>query len=254
MMKLGSSRCFGNSLPKLTVYRLFACLGLTLIISVAAVTATDAAFFGLFKSRSKKNVVVIPSQSLVLFPFDQGEAAETPEEYGGEVAAYLRTMLAGNSEYAVFLYSDRLPPIRRGRDDNSLKTSDIKPPFTGGDEEARARSLKLARTLAADFYLVGAVDGYEFDPAGKTAEVTLTAELVDGKTGKIKGRFVVTGMADETCKATDEDEYRAVAAGKAVEALKEQILPKPEAEKQPESAPGKEENEAPGESAPAAAE
>ncbi len=223
---------------------------------MAAATATDAALFGLFKSRSKKHVVVMPSQSLVLFPFDQGDAAELPEEYGGEVAAYLRTMLAGNSEYAVFLYSDRLPPIRRGRGDNSLKTSDTAPPFTGDDEDARARSLKLARTLAADFYLVGAVDDYEFDPAKKTAEIPLIAELVDGKTGKIKGRFIVTGMADETCKATDEDEYMAVAAGKAVEALKEQILPKPEAEKQPESAPAeeeKEENEAPSEPAPAAA-
>ena len=227
MMKVGKSR-------------VWTYLGLTLIIGLVAATAADAWLFGLFKSR-RKSEPPVPKLSLVVFPFDQESTADVPDDYGRELASYLRTVLLGNPKYAVFLYSQRLSPIRRGSDDNSLKTTDVSPPFS----EDKAKPLKLARTLAADFYVVGMVDDYQFDAAQKVARMTLSAELVNGKTGKLMGKFVVAGKADETSKATDEDEYRAVAAGKAVEALRDQVLPQPEAQTKPAEPPAADETEAP---------
>ncbi|GAF73457.1 unnamed protein product, partial [marine sediment metagenome] len=163
------------------------------------------------------------------FPFDQESGLDVPDGYGGEVASHLRTVLVGNPKYSVFLYSQRLSPIRRAWQDNSVESADIAPPFT----EDRAKPLKLAQMLAADFYLVGMVDDYKFDPANKVAMMTLSAGLIDGKTGKLLGNFVVAGRADATSAATDAEEYRAVAAGKAIEALRDQVLPSAEAETEP---------------------
>ena len=233
--------------------RVWAYLGSILIVALLGATAADAGLFGLFGSRKKK-APAIPRVSLVVFPFDQESAVDVPEGYGREVASYLRTVLVGNAKYAVFLYSDRLSPIRRGYDDTSLKTTDISPPFS----EDKAKALMLAQTLAADFYLVGMVDDYQFDPAQKVAMMTLSAGLVNGKTGKLVGNFVVTGKADASSEATDEDEYRAVAAGKAIEALRDRVLPppEPEAEATPAETPASETTETltSEESAPEAAE
>lgn len=214
--------------------RILACIGLSLIITCAGLASAHAGLFDIFRGHRGRQATV-PKHSLLVFPFDQTGLVTVPENYGSEVAAYLRTMLAGNPKYSVFLFSDKLSPIRRGKEDTSLKTPDYTTPFS----EDKSKALKLAQLCAANFYLVGSIDAFEYNPSTKVAQLTLSGELVDAKTGKSLGTYVVTGKADESSKASSEDEYRAVAAGKAVEALKDQILPtaNPKAEEAKTPAP-----------------
>lgn len=218
--------------------RILVCLGLGLIITFVGLASAQAGLFDIFKifKGHKSKQTAVPKQSLLVFPFDQAEGMNVPDNYGSEIVAYLRTMLAGNPKYAVFLFSEKLSPIRRGKEDTSLKTEGLKPPFSEGGPNA----LVLARLCAADFYLVGSVDAFDYDAAAKVAQMTLSCELVNGKTGKSLGTYVVTGKADESSKASGEDEYRAVAAGKAVDALKGQMLPDPKPEAQEAKAPAPE--------------
>jgi len=227
--------------------RIFACLGLSLIVVFVGLASAHAGLFDIFKFKGHKTKqVAVPRRSLLVFPFDQEGVKSVPEKYGTEVAAYLRTMLAGNPKYAVFLFSDRLSPIRRGLGESpGLKAADIAGPFS----EDKVNALKLARLCAADYLLVGSVDAFQYDPSAKVAQMTLSGELVDTKTGKSMGTYVVTGKADESSKASGEDEYRAVAAGKAVDALKEQILPAPAPKAEEAKAPVPEAS-APGTAAP----
>ena len=211
MFKMAKCRLSGS--------RVWVCLSVCAVLVAFTALSADAGLFDFLKRKNGRTAM--PAKSLVLFPLDEGMVTGLPEGFGLELSSYLRSSLAGNPEYAVFLYSQRLSPIKRGLDDNTLKSQDIEPPFADDKE----KSLKLAQLLASDYYLVGTVEDYEFDAANKTARMLLSAELHVSKTGKLVGQYLVAGVADETSKAAEEDEYRAVAAGKAVEALKASILP-----------------------------
>lgn len=198
-------------------------------------TAADAGLFGLF-GRGKKKAAPVVRQSLVVFPFDASATITTPEGFGGQIAGSLRDMMAGEPGYMILVYREALAPIRRATEDQSLKRQDVVPPYS----EEKSKSLRLAQTLAADLYLVGAIEDYQFDLTKKVAQLTLSAEMYNVNTGKLIGKFLVSGKADETSKATDEDELRAVAAGKAIEALKNSVIAKPEEAKATEAAPATE--------------
>lgn len=223
--------------------RLLICVGLIFAMVVIAAGAADAGLFGLLKS--KKHAAPTAQTSVVVFPFDTATSTTVPEGFGENVASYLRGMLAESNQYMAFLFRDRLAPIQRAKDDTTLKTQDLTAPFA----EDKEKALKLAQILACDVYLVGAIEDYQFDPAKKAATLTLSAEMYDGKSGRLLGQYLVTGSADESSKAGTEDEYMAVAAGKAVDALKERILP----QQQPEAAPADTAKPA-GDSAPAVAD
>lgn len=215
-------------MTRVIVGRFPARLIISLVAAMLLTGAADAGFFGWL--RSKKAPPGPPKMSLVVFPFDAGVPG-LPEGLGEEVASYLRSTLAGSDRYMVVVFRDRLAPIQRAKDDTTLKTSDWVPPFS----EDKEKPLKLARILAADLFLVGSIEDFQFDAAKKFAQMTLSAAIYDGKSGKLVAQYLVTGSADETARAGDESEYRAVAAGKAVEALKERIAAPPAAE-QPETA------------------
>ncbi len=210
--------------------RLLICLGLTLATGFAAVSTADAGLFGLFKAKKKPAPVV--RKSLVVFPFDSTSATAVSEGFGEEIASYLKSVLSGSDGYMAVLYQERLAPIRRAKEDTTLKSQDTTGPFA----EDKEKCLKLARLLATDVYLVGSIEDYQFDVTKKVAQITLAAEMYDGKSGKLLGQYLVTGSADESSKASLEEEYRAVAAGKAVDALKERIMPGSAPEPAPEPA------------------
>jgi len=197
--------------------RCMACLGLSLVVAVLSAGAANAGLFDWLKSR--KPPPAPPRKSLVIFPFDPGVPG-LPEDFGAEVASYLRSTLTGSDKYMVVVFRDKLAPIQRAKEDTTLKTSDWVPPFS----EDKEKPLKLARLLAADYFLVGSIEDFRYDAAKKAAQMTLSAAMYDTRTGKLVAQYLVTGSVDESAKAGDESEYRAVAAGRAVEALKERIL------------------------------
>ncbi|MGC8861719.1 MAG: hypothetical protein ACP5R5_02975, partial [Armatimonadota bacterium] len=152
---------------------------------------------------------------------DKGSEVKTPlaDDYGEYVAADLRTMLSGSEAYAAFLYRERLAPIERAKLDNVLKTPDYTPPFAAD----KAKALKLAQILAAEYYLVGEIDDLQVDRANHVAEITLKADLYDAKTGKLVKTFLVTGKTPDSTTTSEEDELRDLAKGSAVTKLAAEV-------------------------------
>ena len=198
-----------------------ACVVLCAMLALVLAACSDAALFGLIKSRSKSQAVA--RQTLVIFPFDKDPdaAASVPDEFGQSVAEYLRTTLATSKGYAVLIYDDGLMPIKRAVEwDHVLKEPDATAPFFAD----KAKADKLADILATDYYLVGSVESYTYDKDKKAVDLALKADLVLAKTGKVIQEFMVGGSASAGTQAMDEDELCSIAAGKAVEALGEKIL------------------------------
>jgi hypothetical protein len=199
--------------------RLLVSLVLVLLIGSVAVGSADAGLFGLFKSRKKGSTPVV-TQSLVIFPFDNAVGVKLPETFGEDVASALHSMMFSNDHYWVYFYTDRLAPIQRAKDDGGIKPQETTPPFS----EDREKSVKLARLLAADYLLVGSVEDYKMDIANKSAQVTLSVNLVSTKTGKVVKTLLVTGRTPEGSSNGEEEDVRALAAGDAVAKLKVQLL------------------------------
>lgn len=205
------------------------------MLALVLAACSDAALFGLIKSRSKSRAVA--RQTLVIFPFDKDPdaAASVPDEFGQSVAEYLRATLATSKGYAALIYDDRLMPVQRARSDNVVKDQEVKSPFFAD----KAKADKLADILATDYYLVGSVESYTYDKDKKAVDLALKADLVLAKTGKVIQEFMVGGSASAGTQAMEEDELCSIAAGKAVEALGEKILSTSAADAKPAPQPPK---------------
>ncbi len=192
-----------------------------MLLALMLAACSDAALFGWFKHKSQGNVVVV-KHTLVIFPFDKdAESAESvPDEYGETIAGYLRTAMSSSKGYSTLLYDARLMPIKRAVGDNVIKEQDTKGPFVTD----KPKAMKLADLLAIDYYIVGSIEGYTYDKEKKTVEITLKADLVAADSGKLVQEFLVAATAGDGNQADDEEELRTLAAGKAVQALKEKIL------------------------------
>ncbi|MHB9035316.1 MAG: hypothetical protein ACYC64_01525 [Armatimonadota bacterium] len=196
--------------------RLWLSIGLILVFSVVALGAANAALFGLIKSK-KKGAAAVISESLVIFPFDTGSASgKLPATFGEDVASALRSTLVGNDQYWVYFYTDRLAPVKR----ENLKPKDSGPPFAEDTEKC----INLARLLAADYLIAGSVEDYQVDSATKVAQITVSVNLVNAKTGKVVRTLLVTGRTPDGTSSREEDDARALAAGDAVAKLKTQLL------------------------------
>lgn len=196
----------------------------TCVALMVALTVTcDAALFGLLRSRrSSSRPVPVVKQSLMIFPFDRDadSAIAIGENFGQGIGEYLLSTLSVSKGYSVILFHERLSSVRRAREDNVIKDADIKGPFFTD----KAKADKLAELLGVDYYIIGSVETYTYDKDKKTAELTLKADLVAAKTGKVSQEFLVGGSAAEGAQPMDEEELQSIAAGKAVEALTQKVL------------------------------
>jgi len=213
--------------------KLLACVVVGAVLACMLAACSDAALFGLIKSKSKAKAA--PRQSLIVFPFDKDSesAANVPDEFGKDVAEVLRTTLANSKGYAVMLYKERLMPIQRALADNAVKEQETKSPYFTDKPKAD----RLADILATDYYLIGSVESYTYDKDKKAVDLALKADLVLTKTGKVMQEFMVGGSAAAGAQAMEEDELRSIAAGKAVEALGEKILSTSSADTKPTAQP-----------------
>lgn len=218
---------------------LFSAIAVCMMLVMAMAVTSDAALFGLLKSKRSSRSAAVVKQSLVVFPFDKDaeSAAGVPDDFGQGIAEYLRTTLTVSKGYSVFLFDQRLTPIRRAREDNVIKEQDVNGPFFA----EKAKADKLAELLAIDCYVIGSVESYTYDKDKKSADVMLKADLVNAKTGKIIQEFMVGGSAAQGAQPMDEQELQSIAAGKAVEALTQKILETSPADAKvaPKSAPKK---------------
>lgn len=212
--------------------RFWLCATLVAVVGLAVISPASAALFGLWKSAKKQEIV--PKQSVVVFPFEQGEVSKVPTDFGTYVASDLRTMLSSSEKFSVLLYRPRLSPIARATGDSSLRPDDAAPPFASDN---RPKTSKLAQLLASDYYVIGSVDDFQIDAAKKVAIVTLSAELVESRTGKLLKTLVVTGRTPDNSKAVEEEELRDLAKGDAVNKLCAEILAPKKSSDEPGVAP-----------------
>lgn len=217
--------------------RLWTEVVLCALISVLVIGTAQAGLFGLWGSKKKK-AAVVKKQSLVIFPFDQDGVRTAPKGFGAFVASDIRTMLADSDRYAPVLFRSQLPPIQRATQDGTLKADDA--PYgldnsgnlentSFSDSDSKQKTLKLAQLLCTDYYIVGAVDEVNVQTAQKRADITLRAELYNGKTGKLVKTFLITGQSPESMASGDEDELRDLAKGAAVTKLMAELTAAAEA-------------------------
>lgn len=199
--------------------RLLVSIGLVTLIAMMTVGSADAGIFGLFKSKKKGSAPAV-TQSLVIFPFDNASATKLPDTFGEDVASALHSLMFSNDHYWVYFYTDRLAPIKRAKDDGAIKPQETTPPFAEDTEKC----VTLAKLLAADYLLVGSVEDYKMDTTNKSAQVTISVNLISTKTGKVAKTLLVTGRTPEGSSTGEEEDIRALAAGDAVAKLKVQLL------------------------------
>jgi hypothetical protein len=206
-----------------------ACTGLAILLVLAAglvlvASASDAA----------RRERVVPKY-LVLFPLDAPSADDSekpgatpvPETYGTDIMGEFRKMLSRIQGYRPVLFSDKLAPVMRARQDGTLKLDDIQPPYS----ESNGRALTLAKLLLTDLYMVGTIEDYKVDAAANEAMVTLSVRLCDGRNGKQLKSFVVTGRANQSNVDNLNMDLDVLAGLDALGALRDQMLEKPAAGK-----------------------
>jgi hypothetical protein len=177
---------------------------------------------------------VVP-RYVVLFPLDtpssenvdKPEATPVPETFGTDIMAELRGVLARVQGYRPVLFSDRLAPVMRAKQDGTLKQDDIQPPYSDND----AKTLTLAKLLMTDLYMVGTIEDYKLDLAANESIVTLSVRLCDGRNGKQLKSFVVTGRANQSNVDYLNLDLDVLAGLDAIGALRDQLLEKPAADK-----------------------
>jgi hypothetical protein len=195
--------------------RVWISLGLIVLIgSFTAVSATA----GLFRGKTHKTVVAL--RSLAVFPIDQGAKMQVSATLGQDISSALRSVMGSNNKYSMILYKEMLAPIERGRIDAAIKLGEDKAPFAADP----AKPLKLARLLAVDCFVVGSIDECQVAKDMRSAQLTISMDLVDTKSGKVVKTIVATGRTPEGSSVGGEDEAVALAAGDVVNKLMLQIL------------------------------
>jgi hypothetical protein len=72
--------------------------------------------------------------------------------------------------------------------------------------------------------VIGSVDDFQIDTTKKVAMVTVSAELIDSRSGRLLKTLVVTGRTPDNSKAVEEEELRDLAKGDAVNKLAAELL------------------------------
>ncbi len=200
---------------KMKKSRVWISLGLIVLIgSLAAVSANAR----LFKGRSHKTVVAM--RSMAVFPIDQSKEIQAPATLGQDISNALRSIMSGNKKYSLILYKALLPPIERERVDEAMDSKKLEAPFAADP----AKPLKLARLLAVDCFVVGSIDECTVAKDLRSAQLTISMDLVDAKSGKVVKTIVTTGRTPDGSSVSSADEAIALAAGDIVNKLKVQIL------------------------------
>jgi hypothetical protein len=169
----------------------------TLRVVMSPLMAAAAVFTSIAPSLAKTDPApaqAIPGiTSIAYFP------ATTTLGANGSVAASmldgaLKLKLAQTGAFSVTTYSVHLPSIDRALNvDNSLTSADVQPPITDP-----TTTLKIARIMGTDGYLMDEVDSYQEDPNTHAISITISGNLYNTNTGSSLRTFAVTGTAAPT--------------------------------------------------------
>lgn len=157
-------------------------------------------------------------KSVAYFPFGLGEAVmQTPGfKLEESLTAPFATVLQKDDRFSHQTFKRTHASVRRALMEGSLKSALLLEPFTGRYDNA-FRAVTLGKVIRADFAVAGVVDAWSFDPATKTAKMTVSIETYDVSEAKPLGAVV---LSVEGAGETEAD-----AAKSAAQALAEQAVP-----------------------------
>lgn len=166
-----------------------------------------------------------PLKTVVVFPF-ANEAKTVIDGLPIDLADGIQARLNLAAGYRGTAFTDRLPSMMRAIQELTLKAEDLKGPF-GTEKPQLMTAVKIAHEMVADLVLVGSIDDVKFDVDRKTAEVTLSALLADGRTGETVKSLAITGTAVSTAASPTQAELVSLATGDAVTKMVRDIAPEP---------------------------
>lgn len=153
-------------------------------------------------------------KSVVIFPMETAEGIANVQ-VASDLNILMRDALASSSNYQVVVYSDRLPAVQRLIAMQPDKKGLTSGPFTP-DEAGIGKAVTLGRAMSADLVLVGIVQKYSFNDKTGTVDITVSAQLVDGATGKAVQKLAITGRGVGKSKTATEGVSEAVVQRDAV--------------------------------------
>lgn len=189
---------------------------LALLVSLVVI----AAQCGVMAQRRARAAGTAQLATMVVFPLDIAANVTVADTFGQHVSTAFRTAMVGNGKYALFLFSDRMAPMRRAKDDGTLTKSDIDGPYADDKEKTD----RLVSILAADVYFVGTVNEANIDAANKKASATVSGNLVDMKQGKIVRGVAVVADVPESMGFTDDKALTAALAKNVADQLAVQLM------------------------------
>jgi len=165
---------------------------------------------------------------LLIFPF--ATQAGMSDSAGGQAAAALSGMFQGDKTYEPMVFSRRHPSVQRAiLVEKTLSNSDMLDEFGGQDQES---ALKIARQLRVDSIVLGDVEKINYDPQKNVGEVTISATVIDVRTGAVVGKpIVAAGQTPSSIKPRTEGEAISLAAGDSVTKIAQAMGVNPQAER-----------------------
>ncbi len=127
------------------------------------------------------NAKAVPVRTCLVFPFEvTGPGA--PETLAADLQSKIQAGLSMSGGFRAISFSENLPSIQRAVLETAIKKDELKGPF-GIEKEQVDVAIKIGKEAGVDCVLVGTVEA-SVDTANHTGAVTVTAELVDVRTGQ----------------------------------------------------------------------
>lgn len=149
------------------------------------------------------------SQAVVVFPFAVGSGVpasktELAKQYADDMLTLICEGFRQTQRYSVVLFDPRVASVKRAIVEQLMTEKEaIQPIDTTSEGVARAR--KLANLIGADVAMIGSIEDYTFNEKTGEAVLTVTAEMIDVRTGSIEP-VVVTGRAKKAGDRSDQTE------------------------------------------------
>lgn len=138
----------------------------------------------------------VPVRTCLVFPFEvTGSGA--PESLAADLQSKIQAGLSMSGGFRAISFSENMPSVQRALLETTIKRDELKGPF-GIEKEQADVALKIGKEAGVDCVLVGTIDA-SADTANNTGAVTITAELIDVKTGQ-QNTVGVTGASSSPDK------------------------------------------------------
>jgi|GEM_PF-2626801 hypothetical protein len=123
----------------------------------------------------------VPVRTCLVFPFEV-TGSGVPESLAADLQSKIQTGLSMSGGFRAISFSENMPSVQRAVLETAIKKDELKGPF-GIEKEQVDVAVKIGRETGVDCVLVGVVEA-SADAANHTGSVTITAEMVDVKTGQ----------------------------------------------------------------------